>query len=85
MGDEGGFVALASVGDGGEEGGVGFDEDAVGGGEGGGVTDGLGLGVGEIASEGEVETEVEGAAGFFEASGEAVHDAGEAGGLPVLG
>ena len=66
MGDEGGFVALAAVGDGGEEGGVGFDEDAVGGGEGGGFADGLAAGVGEVAGEGEVEAGVEGAAGVFD-------------------
>ena len=38
---QGGLVALAAEGDGGEEGGVGFDEDAVGGGVAGGFADGL--------------------------------------------
>ena len=44
VGDQGGLVALAAVGDGREEGGVGFDQDAVGGGEGGGFADGLAAG-----------------------------------------
>ena len=67
VGDEGGFVALAAVGDGGEEWGVGLDEDAVGGGVGGGFADGGGFGVGEVAGEGEVEAGGDGAAGLFEA------------------
>ncbi len=40
MGDEGGLVALAAVGDGGEEGGVGFDEDAGRRGQDSGLADG---------------------------------------------
>ena len=57
VGDEGGLVALAAEGDGGEERGVGFDQDAVGGGEGGGFADGFGGGIGEVAGEGEIEAE----------------------------
>src|ERR1039458_3381495 len=89
VGDEGGLVALAAEGNGGEEGGVGLDQDAVGGSKGGGLADGLGGGVGEVAGEGEVEAERERAAGFVDAPGEAVHDAGRRGvtrvRLPVLG
>ena len=85
VGDEGRLVALAAVGDGSEEWGVGLDEDAVGGGEGGGLADGFGSGVGEIAGEGEVETGVERAAGVIEGAGKAVHDAAESVGLPMLG
>ncbi len=62
------------MGDGSEEGGVGFDEDAVGGGL-AGFADGGGFGVGEVAGEGEVEAGFEGAAGLGGGSGEAVHDA----------
>ena len=85
VGDEGRLVALAAEGNGGEERGVGFDQDAVGGCEGGGFADGLGGGIGEVAGEGEIEAEGERAAGFVDAAGEAVHDAGERVGLPVLG
>ena len=85
MGDVGGLVALAAVGDGGEEGSVGFDEDAVGRGEGGGFADALRLRVGEVSGEGEVEAEVQRAAGVFDVAGEAVHDPGQARGLEVLG
>ena len=84
VGDECGLVALASVRDGCEEGCVGFDEDAVGRGEGGGFANGDGTGVGEVASEGEVEAGVEAALGLFDGAGEAVHDAGEVVWGPVL-
>ena len=57
--DEGWLIALAAMRDGGEERGVGFNEDAVGGGEGCGVSDALGLRVGEVSSEREVEAEIE--------------------------
>ncbi len=85
MGDEGGLVSLAAVGDGGEEWGVGFDEDAVGGGLGGGFADGGGFGVGEVAGEGEVEAGGDGEAGLFGGAGEAVHDAAERVWGPVFG
>ncbi len=65
MDNHGGFAALAAEGDRGEEWGVGFDQDAVGRGELGGVADGLGLRVGEVAGEGEVEAGGEGAFGLF--------------------
>src|ERR1039458_8551606 len=76
VGDEGGLVALAAEGNGGEEGGVGLDQDAVGGSKGGGLADGLGGGVGEVAGEGEVEAERERAAGFVDAPRGAGHDGG---------
>ena len=76
VGDQGRLVALAAEGNGGEERGVGFDQDAVGGCEGGGFADGLGGGIGEVAGEGEIEAEGERSAGFVDAAGEAVHDAG---------
>ena len=82
---EGGFILLAAMGDGGEERGVGFDEDAVGRGEGGGFADGGGFWVGEVAGEGEVEAGGDGALGLCHGAGEAVHDATEAGGGPVFG
>ena len=87
MDDEGGLVWLAAVGDGGEEGGVGFDEEAVEGeaGVGGGGAELVGGGVGEVAGEGDVEVEGDRARGVVGGAGEAVHDAGEAGGGPMLG
>ena len=75
--DEGGLVLLAAVGDGGEEGGVGLDHDAVWRGGDGGLTDGFGAGVGEVAGEGEVEAGGEGLGGLGGGAGEAVHHAGE--------
>ena len=75
---------LASVGDGSQEWGVGFDEEAVGGGCGCGFADGGGFGVGEVAGEGEVEASGDGFLGLGGGAGEAVHDAAEAGGGPVL-
>lgn len=84
MGDEGGLVALAAMGDGGKERRVRFNEDAVRGGEGGGFADGLGCGVGDVTGEGEIEAEFEGAAGVLYVSGEAVHDAWKRVGLPVF-
>lgn len=55
VGDQGGLVALAAVGDGGEKGAVGLDQNAVRRGCESGIADGLRLWVGEIAGEGEVE------------------------------
>ncbi len=84
MGDERRLVALASQRDWGEEGGVGFDQDAVAGCEGRGIPNALGFGVSQVSGEGDVEAEVEGAAGVVDGAGEAVHDAGQAGGAEVL-
>ncbi len=82
--DVGGFVAFAAVGDGGEVGTVGFEEEAVEGDEGCGVPDVLRLGVAEVSGEGEDEAKIERGLGLGEVSGEAMHDSGEAGGSPVL-
>ncbi len=83
--DEGGLVSLAAAGMRSKEGGVGFDEDAV---RRSALCDLLedgALGVGEVAGEGEIEASREGALRLVCVAGEAVHDAGEAGGGPVLG
>ncbi len=82
-GDEGRFVAFAAVGCGGEPGGIGLDKDAVEGELRGDVAQGLGLGVGEVAGEGDEKAAVERAAGLFIARAEAMHDAAEAGVAPV--
>ena len=79
----GGVVELASVGDGGEEGGVGLNQDAVGRGGGGDLLDVGGPGVGEVAGEGEVAAEGEGPAGILLGTGEAVEQEGQAGRGPV--
>ena len=57
----------------------------MGGGELGGFADGLRFGVGQVAGEGEMEAGSEGALGFGNASGEAMHDAAEVVRGPVLG
>ena len=85
VGDAGGLVRLAAVGDGGEEGRVGLNEEAIERDDGGGLAD-LGCGgIGEIAGEGDIEVELEGAPGLGGGAGEAMHDAREAGGGPVIG
>ena len=90
MGDERGLVALAAEGNGGEEGRVGLDQDAVGGREGGGLADRFGGRIGEVAGEGKIETQIQRPASLVDAAGEAVHDAGWGVGaarvrLPVFG
>ena len=66
VGDEGGLIGLAAVGDRREEGSVGLDQDAAGGGGDGDLADGLGGGVGEVAGEGEMEAERERAGGLVQ-------------------
>lgn len=85
MADVGGLIALAAVGDRGEEGSVGFDEQTVEGDGGGGIADAAGGGVGEVPGERDVKAGGDRAEGVAWGAGEAVHDAGEAGGLPMLG
>ena len=80
-----GSLRWATMRDGREEGRVGFDEDAICGSEGCGIANGGRSRVGKVSGEGEIEAEVERAAGVVEIAGEAVHDAGDAVGVPMLG
>jgi hypothetical protein len=82
--DPGGLVAFAAVGDGGEEGGIGLDEEAIGGDGGGDGAKVGGLGEGDVAGEGNHEADVEGAAGVVGGSGEAVEDSAKIVGSPML-
>ena len=79
-----GFVALAAIGDGGEVGAIGFEEETVERDHGSGIANVLGLGVADVSGEGEDESEIERGLGLGEVSGEAVHDSAEAGWSPLL-
>ena len=78
------LIAFAPVGDGSEVGTIGFEKEAVERDHGGSVLNVGGLGVGEVSGEGEDEAEIERGASLGEVSGEAVHDAAEAGCGPLL-
>ena len=82
--DVGGLVALAAVGLRSEKRRIGLDQDAVEWEFLGDVAKVLRFGIGGIAGEGNHEAHVESALGVFERAGEAVENAAEAGGSPVL-
>jgi len=79
-----GLVALSTIWDGGEERGVGFDEEVVFRDLGGYVAEGLGFGIGEMAGEADEEAGGDGALGVLPFAGEAVEDAADAGRGPVF-
>ena len=78
---EGGLIALAAMGDGGEIGASVSTSRRSSGRDARGLADGLGFGKGQHAAEAEVEAEIERFPGLRVVAGEAVHDAAAA---PVL-
>ena len=73
---QGRLVLPAAVRNGREERRIGFDQNAVGGSRHCNLAQADGLGIGEVAGEGEIEAEVERVAGLLDGSGEAVQDTG---------
>jgi len=70
------LVALATVWNGREERRVGLHQDAVDRSKGRNLSQAGGLGIGQVAGKGEMESKVERAVGLLQRAGEAVQDAG---------
>src|SRR5690349_4971245 len=79
------FVTLAAKWNRREKRRVGFHQDPIGWRVLGDFANGLCRRIGEVPGEGDVEAHIERAASLVEITGEAVHDASEACGLPVVG
>src|SRR5580698_1058736 len=81
----GGLVALAAKVAGREKGRVGFDENAISGRVAGDILDNRRFRIGHVTGEGKIEARGKRTFGLLLVAGEAVHDARQARGCPVLG